>query len=481
MAAELHSIKGKKSSTLELKEIFEKQREAFRRNPMPGQEQRRENLRRLKKMLLKNRASLCESIDSDFGGRSCDETLLAEFLPSVLGINHALKHLKGWMKPSPRRVHMLFMPARNKVYFQPLGVVGIIVPWNYPLYLAVGPLTSALAAGNRVMIKMSELAPRTADFFRKIIAETFSEDLVAVLTGDAEVAEEFSKLPFDHLLFTGSTEVGRRVMKAAAENLTPVTLELGGKSPAIISAAVPMKDAADRICFGKTINAGQTCVAPDYVLCPRDRMESFVEEFRRRFSAGYPTIKNNRDFTAIINPGHYKRLQDYLRDAKGKGGRIIELNPAEEELENSSRKMPIFLILNATSDMKVMQEEIFGPILPVIPYDELREALNFVNQRPRPLSLYYFGYDGEGQEMVLNHTHSGGVCINDTLTHVLQDEMPFGGVGSSGMGRYHGLDGFRTFSHPKGVYIKQRLNSARLIYPPYGKAIQKMIYRIFIR
>jgi coniferyl-aldehyde dehydrogenase len=344
----------------------------------------------------------------------------------------------------------------------------------------MGPLTGALAAGNRVMIKMSESTPETARIFAQMLGDIFDEDQVAVITGEAEVGMAFSKLAFDHLLFTGSTGVGKHVMRAAAENLTPVTLELGGKSPAIVSKDVPLADAAERIAFGKGVNAGQTCVAPDYVLCPRDRVDGLVDALRIQFARLYPTLRDNADYTQVVNPRQYQRIQGYLQDAREKGARVIELNPADETFSDT-RVLPPTLLLDVTDDMKIMQEEIFGPLMPIVPYDRIEEAMAYIADRPRPLALYYFGYDKAEQERLMNQTHAGGMCINDTILHVAQDDMPFGGIGPSGMGHYHGHEGFLTFSKAKGVYIKQRFNGARPIYPPYGGTILKLVYKLFIR
>ncbi|WP_369601137.1 coniferyl aldehyde dehydrogenase [Hahella sp. SMD15-11] len=473
--AESHPVSAALQETLTL------QRNAFNQNPAPTFVQRKEMLNRLKQALLDNQERILDALDLDFGGRSRDESRLAELMPSVQGIHYTLRHLKEWMKPSQRKVDLLFMPADNKVYYQPLGVVGIIVPWNYPLYLAVGPLTAALAAGNRVMIKMSEYTPATSALFKEIIEANFSLDQIAVFTGEADVAAAFSRLPFDHLLFTGSTRVGKQVMKAAAENLTPVTLELGGKSPAIVSHDVPMKDAAQRVAFGKSFNAGQTCVAPDYVLVPEHRVDEFIQAFREEFARMYPSVRNNPDFTSIINTRQRERLLAHVEDARAKGAEIIVINPANESFDEGTNKLPVHLIRNVTDDMTVMQEEIFGPLLPIIPYTDIIDAIAFINARPRPLALYYFGYDKAEQRRILDRTHSGGVCINDTLMHVAQDDMPFGGIGESGMGHYHGYEGFLTFSNHRGVHAKQRLHSGQLVYPPYGTALHKAIYRFFIR
>ncbi|HTN35339.1 MAG TPA: coniferyl aldehyde dehydrogenase [Marinobacter sp.] len=461
--------------------IFQNQKKAFRNNPMPSLAERQENLKRLKRALLTNQDRLLEAIDRDFGCRSRDESLIAEIMPSIQSINYTLKNLSRWMKPSKRQVSILFQPASNHVHYQPKGVVGVIAPWNYPLYLAVGPLVASLAAGNRTMIKMSEFTPRTAALFKEIIEVAFPEDLVSVIIGEAEVAADFSSLPLDHLLFTGSTSVGKLVMRAAAENLTPVTLELGGKSPAILSPDVPMKDAAQRIAFGKAFNAGQTCVAPDYILCPADRVQAFVEEFQAQFSEMYPSLRDNDDYTAIINERQYERLQKYIEDARAKGAEIIEINPAREDLTDGTRKIPLTLILKTTPDMKVMQDEIFGPLLPVISYGSLDEAIHYINDRPHPLALYFFGYDKDQQQHVIDNTHSGGMCINDSLMHVAQDDLPFGGVGDSGMGHYHGKEGFMTFSHHRAVFSKQKFNSGKFVYAPHGSAAHKLVYKLFIR
>ena len=460
----------------QLQQLFTRQRDAFSANPMPSAEQRTQWLKSLSQMLASNQDALIKAINQDFSNRSADETLLAEIMPSLHGIHYACSHIKKWMKPSRRSVGMAFQPASAKVIYQPLGVVGVIVPWNYPLFLAMGPLVGALSAGNRVMIKMSESTPATSQLVKDLLGKIFPEDLVCVALGEAEVGVAFSKLAFDHLLFTGATSIGKHVMRAAAENLTPVTLELGGKSPVIVSAEVPLSDAAERIAFGKTLNAGQTCVAPDYVLVPRNRVEGFVAAYREAVTRFYPKLQDNPDYTAIINERQLQRLKGLLSDAESKGAKVINLYP-----EAQGRRLPQAVLLDVNDDMTIMQDEIFGPLLPIVPYDTLEQAFAYINQRPRPLALYYFGYNKAEQQRVLEQTHSGGVCLNDTMLHVAQDDMPFGGVGPSGMGHYHGHEGFKTFSHAKGTFIKQRFNAARMIYPPYGKAIQKLVYKLFIR
>lgn len=476
MTADIAYLQTLQQPLEELDRLFAAQRAAYAANPMPAAEQRQQWLKALRELLSNERHALVDAISADFSHRSADETLLAELMPSLHGIHYASRHLKGWMKSSRRKVGMAFQPASAKVVYQPLGVVGIIVPWNYPLYLAIGPLVGALAAGNRVMLKLSESTPATGQLLKTLLGRIFPEDLVCVVLGEADIGVAFSRLRFDHLLFTGATSIGKHVMRAAAENLTPVTLELGGKSPAIVSRDVPLKDAAERIAFGKTLNAGQTCVAPDYVLVPQDRVGAFVEAYRQVVNNFYPTLADNPDYTAIINERQLARLNGYVSDATSKGALLIPLFE-----QGQGRRMPHSLLLNVTDEMTVMQDEIFGPLLPIVPYQDLDQAFAYINQRPRPLALYYFGYDKREQNRVLHETHSGGVCLNDTLLHVAQDDMPFGGIGPSGMGHYHGHEGFLTFSKAKGVLIKQRFNAARLIYPPYGKSIQKLIQKLFIR
>ncbi|WP_304641242.1 coniferyl aldehyde dehydrogenase [Pseudomonas sp.] len=480
MVADLAYLEARHGQIASMQQLFERQRIAFRALPMPDAASRSAQLKALKAALIAHQQALISAVDSDFGRRSADETRLAELLPSVEAIRYTLRHLKRWMRPSRRRVGLAFQPGAAQVIYQPLGVVGIIVPWNYPLFLALGPLITALAAGNRVMLKMSESTPATSAALASMLSTVFPPDQVAVIEGDAEVGSAFSRLPFDHLLFTGATGIGRHVMRAAADNLTPVTLELGGKSPAIISADVPLADAAERIAFGKGLNAGQTCVAPDYVLCPAERVDGLVEALCSSFRRFYPTLLNNPDYTHIINSRQYHRLLGYLQDARERGAQVIEVNPAAEDL-HGCRLLPPTLLLNVQDDMKVMQEEIFGPLLPIIPYRSLQEALDYVASRPRPLALYYFGYDRNEQQRIMQQTHAGGMCINDTLLHVAQEDLPFGGIGPSGMGHYHGHEGFLTFSKAKGVYIKQRFNGARPIYPPYGGRLLQLVYRLFIR
>ncbi len=464
------------AETKRLHALYASQRSAYDKLPMPDLEQRLQWLEALHEVIASHQQALVEAISADFGNRSADETLLAEVMPSLHGIRHAKRHLARWMKPSRRRVGLAFQPASARVLYQPLGVVGIIVPWNYPLYLAIGPLIGALAAGNRALLKMSESAPATGRLLRDLLGQVFAEHEVAVVLGDVETGKQFTRLPFDHLLFTGSTEVGRQVMQSAAANLTPVTLELGGKSPAIVAADVPLEQAAERIAFGKTLNAGQTCVAPDYVLVPQQRLDAFVEAYRLAVQRFFPQLTDNPDYTSIINERQLLRLEGYLADARARGALLLPLFD-----EGQGRRLPHHILLDVNDDMQVMQDEIFGPLLPVLPYASLDEAIAYVNARPRPLALYFFGYDRAEQQQVLERTHSGGVCLNDTLLHVAQDDLPFGGIGASGMGHYHGHEGFLTFSKAKAVFSKPRFNAARLIYPPYGGRLQRLIRQLLVR
>ncbi|MBM7332234.1 MAG: coniferyl aldehyde dehydrogenase [Alcanivorax sp.] len=480
MVAEIKEFQTGQAHIERMKRIFDVQKTAFRHHPFPSAEQRIEHIQRLKPMLLDNMDAWIAALNADFGNRAADETKLAELLTSVEGIKYHAKHLRKWMKPSKRKVGAAQWPGKVWVEYQPLGVVGIIVPWNYPLYLAIGPLLSALAAGNRVMIKMSESTPRTGALLEELIGQTFDEDQVAVINGEVEVGAAFSSLAFDHLLFTGSTSVGRHIMRAAAENLTPVTLELGGKSPCIIGQDFPMKDAAERIAFGKCLNSGQTCVAPDYILCPENRVDEFVTAWTAQISQLYPTLRDNPDYTSIINERQYQRLRGYLDDARDKGARIVEINPANEDL-TGSRKIPHTLVLDVNDDMKIAADEIFGPLMLVVPYKTLDDALDYVNDRPRPLALYYFDWNSDNGEHVLRHTHAGGVCLNDTITQVGVDDIPFGGIGPSGMGHYHGPEGFLTFSKAKGVYKKGKMNATKHILPPYGRGMHKLIYKFMLK
>lgn len=425
-------------------------------------------------MLREEGGAFCSAIDTDFKGRAVQETQLLEIFPSREAIRHARRNLRAWMRPQRRPTNFWFLPGRSRVVFQPLGVVGIVVPWNYPLYLAIGPLVGAIAAGNRVLVKMPEGAPATGELLASLIASRFCPSLLAIVNGGVEVARGFVSLPFDHLLFTGSTAVGREVMRAAAQNLTPVTLELGGKSPAIVGRAMDVAVAADRIIFGKCLNAGQTCIAPDYALVPEERIEAFIAATRKSVARLYPRMRDNPDYTAVIDGRHRARLASYLDEARAAGARIEPLAPAGEEFSGSPKMAP-HLVIGAPDATRVMREEIFGPILPIVAYRDLDEAIAYVNARPRALALYVFDYDRGAIDRIIAETVSGGVAVNETILHVAQDELPFGGVGPSGMGEYHGRAGFETFSKRKGVFHQSRLNGLALFRPPYGARFERLI------
>ncbi len=439
---------------------------------MPSADTRRAWLDRLEALLRENGDDIVRAISADFGHRSAHETQMLELFPAISAIKHARAHLGSWMRPKRSWASLWFLPARNELRPQPLGVVGIIVPWNYPILLAVAPLVAALAAGNRAVVKMSEFTPKTGALFAELTRTYFARDEVIVVNGEADVAAAFSALPFDHLLFTGSTAVGKHVMRAAADNLTPVTLELGGKSPAIIGPEADLDEAAAQIMFGKCLNAGQTCIAPDYLLLPRGKEAAFTAAARRAVEAHYPSIATNPDYTAIINARHHARLQDYLDEARAAGAQV---EPLQAVTQTDARKVAPTVITGAPDTTRVMQEEIFGPLLVLVPYDSLASAVEYVNARPRPLSLYYFGREQRHIDFVLDQTVAGGVSVNETILHISQEDLPFGGVGPSGMGAYHGKFGFDTFSKIKPVFYQARLNGVGLFKPPFGKRFEALI------
>ncbi|MDR7330953.1 coniferyl aldehyde dehydrogenase [Roseateles asaccharophilus] len=447
------------------------QRRAFEAERMPSYEVRRDRLERLLKMTRQHGDALAAAMAQDFGHRARQESLLADVFTVESGARHALKHLRRWMKARRVATPLHFLPGRNVLMRQPLGVVGVVSPWNYPYYLAMEPAVAALAAGNRVLIKPSELTPATSELMARIVTEHFRPDEMLVITGDAEVGKAFTTLPFDHLFFTGSTAVGRHVAQAAAKNLTPVTLELGGKSPAIVDRSADVALTASRLAFGKLFNAGQTCVAPDYLLVPREMVEPLSQQILDHMRRMYPTIAGNADYTSIATPRHFARLQGLLDDAKDRGARVLR---SHEERPDDRRLVPAVL-LDVPADATVMQEEIFGPLLPVVAYDQVDEALAHVNRGDRPLALYWFGSDASARDRVMRETHAGGVTINDCIWHLGQEEQPFGGVGASGMGAYHGEWGFRTFSKEKPLFIQSRLAGTKLFQPPYGATFERLL------
>jgi len=459
--------------------VLHQQQRAFSQDKLPSAAQRKQRLSQLKQMLLSYKAELLAAMQQDFSARSDQEMLLTEFTSTIQNINYLQKNLRKWMKPERRHVPLHLQPAKAKIVHQPLGVVGIMVPFNYPVFLSCSPLAMALAAGNRAMIKMSEATPATSALFAKLVAETFPEDLVTVINGEVEASVSFSRLPFDHLIFTGSGAVARHVMREASANLTPVTLELGGKSPVVIDNDFDIEDAAERICFGKSINAGQTCVAPDYVFVPREKLNAFITAYKQAFGRFFPTVSDNSDYSGIINPAQVQRLEGFLEDASARGATIHPVT--DEQVSDGTRRFKLHLVTGVSTDMKLMQEEIFGPILPVLPYDDLDETIEFINANDRPLALYYFGFDRQHQQQMLQQTHSGGVCINEVMFHAIVDDMPFGGVGPSGMGNYHGKEGFQALSLAKPVLVKPKFNATKLLYPPYKGKLAKMLLSYLIR
>jgi coniferyl-aldehyde dehydrogenase len=463
------------SELANLQTLFDRAKAAFSDEPYPSYEQRMQRLQKLLELVKTHQARFAQAIASDFSARSVHETQLAEIFTVVAGIKYMRKHLKSWMKPRSRRVTLALQPAKARVIMQPLGVVGVIAPWNYPISLSLGPLSIALAAGNRVLLKPSELTPKTSEVLQEVLAEAFDSNLVSTVVGGPELGQAFAELPFDRLLFTGSTRVGRMVMQAAAKNLTPVTLELGGKSPTIVHESYPIEKAAERIIAGKLLNAGQTCIAPDYVLVPEAKSGALVDALKAVVARCYPTLKDNPDYSAIVNQSHWKRLKSHVEDAVARGARAVELNPKGETLEGDTRKFVPTVLLDVNDEMTVMQEEIFGPVLPVVTYRSLEDAVRYVNARPRPLALYYFDQDASRAKDVLTRTISGGACVNETNLHFGVEDLPFGGVGPSGIGAYHGPEGFETFSHKKAVLVQARWNTAGLIAPPYGEKIDRLL------
>lgn len=455
----------------EAQRVFTLQREAYLAHPYPSLEERKESLRKLDRILVENADAIAEAINADFGHRAIEETLMAEVFGTVDGIRHTIKHVAKWMKPQKRSVSITFAGGSNTVIPQPKGVVGIVSPWNYPLFLTAGPLTSVLAAGNRAMIKMATSSQHLARLLAEKFDAAFPEDAVKILPGVC--AQDFSTLPFDHLIFTGSADAGRTVMRSAAENLTPVTLELGGKSPTIVCDDFDVDEAASRILYAKFLNAGQTCLAPDYLLIPEAGRERFIEAAKRIMPERYPDT-NQQSYTSVIDEKSYRRLRATLEDAQAKGATLVPLVPGST-FNDALRKIPPHLVLNVTDDMTIMREEIFGPLFPVKTYRSLDEAITYVNSKDRPLGFYLFTNDARVQERVLYSTISGGVTINNCVLHVAQHDMPFGGIGPSGMGHYHGYEGFLEFTKLRPVFKNPRFSLLGMLYPPYTGRTRQLL------
>ena len=432
-------------------------------------------------VLVRYADKLAEALNSDFSCRPREVTLLTDVGASVAPMKHAKKHLHKWMKPEkrPTGFPLNLMGGRSRIEYQPLGVAGIIAPWNFPVSMVFAPMSGALAAGNRIMVKPSEFTPATSEVLKAMVEDVYDPKEVVVFTGGPEVGQAFSNLPLDHLLFTGATSVARHIMAAASRNLVPVTLELGGKSPVIISRSADLEKSLARIMMGKTLNAGQICLAPDYLLVPEEKLHEVITIAQNAVTAMYPKLLDNEQYTSVINERHFQRLTGYLAEAEERGVKTIAINPAGEDFsqQQGTHKIPPTLIPEPPEDLKVLQEEIFGPLLPIRTYTEFSETIDYINSRPRPLAVYYFGEDADEQAAVETRTTSGGMCINDVIMHIGQEDLPFGGVGPSGMGCYHGIEGFRTFSHAKSIYRQTKWNFAKLggLLPPYGQATEKSI------
>ncbi len=471
----------KETSREEMLALLERQRANYLAEGVVSAANRKDRIERAIGLLKTHQDRLVAAMRDDFGHRSEHQSLFTDIASCIGPLRHAQASLEKWMKPQKRKVGpfpLNLLGAKARVEYQPLGVVGVISPWNFPVNLTFTPLAGVLAAGNRCMIKPSEYTPATSEVMAEIIPTAFDELEIAVVVGGPQTGADFSSLPFDHLLFTGATSVARHVMRAASDNLVPVTLELGGKSPVVVGRSADIQKTADAIMMGKTLNAGQICLAPDYVLVPEEKVDDFVESAARSVEKMYPTLLDNPDYTSVINERHYERLNGYLDEARERGARVVEVNPAGEDFrQQPNHKIPPTLVVNPDEDLALMQDEIFGPVLPVKGYGQIDETIDYVNGKDRPLGLYYFGQDGAEEEKVLTHTTSGGVTVNDVVMHVAQEDLPFGGVGPSGMGAYHGHDGFRTFSHAKSIFTQSKINVAELagLKPPYGEKMLKAV------
>lgn len=468
-----------------LQALLNTQRAAFMQEGAVSAETRVDRLRRLYRLIGENQQAIMQACSDDFGNRSLQQSQMGEVLAVMLNCEHAIKHLKHWMKPSKRPVMfpLNLLGAKARVEYVPKGVVGVLGTWNFPVYTALSPVAGIFAAGNRCMVKLSELNPATSALLQSLIAQRFDPAELVAMTGGPEVGAEFAALPLDHIIFTGGTGIGRHILQAAVQNLTPCTLELGGKSPVIVSRSYNTVKAAERIMSGKQLNQGQACLAPDYVFVPQEQLDTFVNTCVSFYSQLFPTIKDNPDYSSVVNARHQQRLLNYIHDAKTQGATVVEINPVQEDFSQQAaglHKIPMTLIINPSDDMLCMQEELFGPVLCIKTYADVSDCIRYINQRPRPLGLYYFGEDAQEERQVLDHTISGGVTVNDVMTHTSCEDLPFGGIGHSGMGAYHGVEGFRTFSHARAVFKQSPLDLLKLsgMLPPYGDKCQKQLDRL---
>ncbi|MEO0499158.1 MAG: coniferyl aldehyde dehydrogenase [Pseudomonadota bacterium] len=480
MATQLAPTENAQAS--DMQDILARQRAAFTAELPVGAAIRKDRLKRGIALVLDNKDAFVAALSEDFGHRSPEQSLFTDIMSSIGPMKHALKHIDSWMKPEKRKVDfpLNILGAKARIEYQPLGVVGVISPWNFPVNLTFGPLAQIFAAGNRAMVKPSEFTPETSDLMARLAGEYFDETELAFINGGPEVGKDFAGLAFDHLIFTGATGIAKHILHAAADNLVPVTLELGGKSPVIMGQSADIERTTKRVAMGKMLNAGQICLAPDYMLVPEDKEAAVVDGLRAAATEMYPSLIANDDYTSIVNARHRERLQGLVDDAREKGADVIEVNPADEDFASSNTgKMPLHIVRNPTDDMKVMQEEIFGPVLPVKTYRRPEDTIDYVNGKDRPLGLYYFGEDDKEEREVLDRTISGGVTVNDVIFHVSAEDLPFGGVGPSGMGSYHGFDGFKTFSHAKSIYTQPKIDLAGMagFRPPYGEKMRKTLKR----
>jgi coniferyl-aldehyde dehydrogenase len=465
----------------QMKAALKSQREDYLKEGVVTAETRIDRLQRGVDVLVKYNEQLVEALNEDFTCRPREVSLLTDVGAGIAPMKHAIKHLRNWMKPEkrPTMFPINLLGGRSRIEYQPLGVVGIIAPWNFPVNMVFAPLAGVLAAGNRAMIKPSEFTPATSGLMAQMFAEAFDEKEVAMFDGGPEVGQAFSGLAFDHMIFTGATSIARHIMAAASRNLVPLTLELGGKSPVVISRSADIETAVGRVMLGKTMNAGQICLAPDYLLVPEEKLDEVVAAAQKAVAEMYPTILDNPQYTSVINERHFERLNGYLAEATERGQNVIPLNPASEDFskQQGTLKIPPTLITQPADDLAMMEEELFGPLLPIRTYSDFEETIGYINSKPRPLAAYYFGQDKAEETALTSRTTSGGFCVNDVIMHVMQEELPFGGVGPSGMGAYHGQKGFQTFSHAKSIYSQPKINIAKLggMLPPYGKATETTI------
>ena len=464
----------------EMEAVLRKQRAAHHQMRPEPMSLRKDRIQRAMKLLTDHADDLCKVMAADFGNRSPHQSMITDIAGTVNFGKYCLKHMDKWSRPEKRHVQfpLGLLGAKAEVRYEPKGVVGILSPWNFPVNLSFGPLMQIFAAGNRAMIKPSEFTEKTSLLTKELVEEYFTPDECAVFTGGPEVAAAFSELPFDHLIFTGSTATGRKVMESAAKNLVPVTLELGGKSPVFLGESADFAKAGERVALGKMLNAGQICLAPDYLYVPESKQDEAIHGVWQGTANMYPTLLDNEDYASVVTDRHFDRLQELVADARDKGAEVIEVNPGNEDFSNTNaRKMPLTILKNVNDDMRAMQEEIFGPVLPVKTYRHIDEAIDYVNEHDRPLGLYYFGQDSNEREKVLTKTISGGVTVNDVIFHVSMEDLPFGGVGPSGMGSYHGVEGFREFSHARSFYTQPKIDVAKLggFKPPYGPATEKAV------